>query len=96
MSGPVKTFPLFGCLLAALAIAGLGACASEPEYDLKPAAEWTICPATDGYPPGAWESAADRDKWLRYMWDNNCTFPFIGWDADIMIELNQHPESLDD
>ena len=84
-------------LLLAACCGVLGsACSSEPEYHLKSAAQWTVCPSAHGYSKAEWSSAEDSAKWLDYMWSHNCTFSFIGWDAETMIWLNEHPDSLDD
>lgn len=79
-----------------MAVGVLGSCSSDPAHDLKPAAEWTVCPDVDGYSEANWTTSRDSTKWLDYMWAHNCTFSFIGWDAEMMIWLHDHPDSLDD
>jgi hypothetical protein len=78
-----------------MAPAVLGACSPDPGYDLEPAVEWTVCPDVAGYSEASWKNDSDSAKWLGYMWTHNCTFPFVGWDAETMIWLNDHPDALE-
>ena len=62
----------------------------------KPASEWTVCGNVQGFSESTWRHEGTSARWMDYMLKHSCTFKFIGWDANMVLYVHEHPDTVSD